>query len=473
MRARLIVFLSAFVAAYLPLSFIYDHLHQRREHFIVTEFDSIQAQIELRFRLYNRSAVVLSKLATQFWQQPNVSPEEFATIGETVLSINPEAIGANFIAPDGRITQIYPVEENSRALGKTSQNISALQSARQNNMPIWLSPPFELFQGEPGFVYYFALQRGDKFQGWYGIVISQRRFLEQFLANQQFDNFHVDLRDSSTGKSYIQTAPLPSATKYVRTTQFEALGRSITLQSWPKDAFILSTILPLVTSLALVIAVLVTLAAHFYLHRRQIQRHQTQLNALLDHVIQDTAESLRSIKGHVELMKSDPRLVPLDRMNMHLGFVVELVEQIKVMRGLAELEGKRSQGRQQLLPLVLEALEILNDRMRSHHLVVDYNPDELAPLQVNLNERLFVHAVLANLLGIFISLAPDRSTITLSTLQENGNLRLRLGSTDVLKKLERSDELSLNIAHKVMEYHEGRVERVSSQPLSIDVLIVS
>lgn len=471
MRARLIVFLSAFVAAYLPLSFIYDHLHQRREHFIVTEFDSIQAQIELRFRLYNRSAVVLSKLATQFWQQPNVSPEEFATIGETVLSINPEAIGANFIAPDGRITQIYPVEENSRALGKTSQNISALQSARQNNMPIWLSPPFELFQGEPGFVYYFALQRGDKFQGWYGIVISQRRFLEQFLANQQFDNFHVDLRDSSTGKSYIQTAPLPSATKYVRTTQFEALGRSITLQSWPKDAFILSTILPLVTSVALVIAVLVTLAAHFYLHRRQIQRHQTQLNALLDHVIQDTAESLRSIKGHVELMKSDPRLVPLDRMNMHLGFVVELVEQIKVMRGLTELQDKWAKQRQHLLPLILETIEILSDRLQNRGLLIDYSPEELAVVQTNLNQRLFVHAAMANTLGVYLRVAPSGSTVGLSVMRTESTTRLRMSCSAEIGKLERSDELSLNIADKVMKLQGGSVERVSSRPLMIDVII--
>ena len=452
MKQLLLVFITALTVSYGALCLIYDKYQARRQEFIVSEFDSIQTRIQERLTLYNRSTLALSKAAEQFWQQPEVTSQEFAAMGETILGINDEAIGANFVDPDGKITKVYPVSENSPALGRISQNIAMLKERLKLDNAISMSPPFELYQGGIGFVFYFPLLRGQKFLGWYGIVISQQKFLKHFLSQQQFQNFQVNLRDGQTKRSYLETAPLPTGSdlQLVRTNTFIEYGRQFILQTWPKDTSIFSSGWPLVSFVSLLFAFLVTLASRFFLLRRTSQHHLAELNALLRHVIHDTANSVSAIKGYVEMMKEDPRLVPMDRMALHVGFVVELLDQIKLIRALSNPAMTWQQQQEPLLPMLLETIEGISGRLSETQMIIDYHPDKLADLQTKVNQKLFVHAVLANALGTTLRKKKNGSTITVSAVA--GQLKFE---GPISRKLEKSDELSLAIAQKVMLLQGG------------------
>lgn len=337
-----------------------------------------------------------------------------------------------------------------------------------------MSPPFDLYQGEQGFVFYLPLNRNKQFLGWYGIVVSKKRFFDQFLHQGPFRNFHILLSDAETGKEYISTGVPPVETEEfrLREAKFRALGREIRMLTWHKAPQIFSHEWPLLTAITLAIATLMTASWEFFSQRKQSRRQVAELNALLGHIIHDTTNSVTTIKGYVEMMKDDPQLVPLDRVAKHVGFVVDLLDQIKLVRSLSDASISWTQVRQPILPLVIEAGELLDHRLQAKRLSLSYNPDTLGPLQSVLNSNLFIHAVLTNILSAMIELSQVGSQITVGQCTVDGEMRLHFVNPLARGLLEKSAELSLQIAVKVMELQHGHCKvDLSSNGLSVQITL--
>lgn len=439
------------------LLWVLDHFyHAQQERYFQTESAMLQQQLEDRFQLYFRGAHALQGMAEEFWKRPVVSPKEFSAIGASVLNNFPEVLGANFLDADGRITLVYPdTEINRRALGRVSQNTQALRASLQRGEELWLSPPFELFQGGPGFAYYLSLSRQGRHLGWYGIVISQAKFRSSFVKDGL--GFHFKVRDRASGLDYFATEAIPEDEPLLRTRELRVLGRPVVISTWPREHLPYEDQNALIVFFDLILTSLGTLAWAMYAQRRESKRQLADLNQLLRLIIHDTANGLTVLRLQLELMRTQPQLVPINKLARHVEFIVELLEQIRLVRQLSESNRHWDTVARPALGLLQKVSDPANERLSERSQALDYDPELLAKSKIPVSEALWAHSVLLNLLYLASKLAPEGATIKLRTGRRERETSLWIEAERCEGQIEKGDELSLSIAKKVMELHRGEL----------------
>jgi len=290
----------------------------------------IQNSVQERFRLYMRGAVAAGSAIGEFWERGSVDDKTYSAMADHLIAALPETIGINEVKPDGTISRVWPKQVNSPALGKISQNIQALKDSLLNNEKVWLSPPFSLYQGGHGFAYYLPLSRNNLHLGWLAVVIDTSKFFKEFTKNEFGKSFHVSALEQSTGKPYMAgpLSPMNVPTSLVQNGMVEEFGRKIQISIWPKFHTISKWYINLwPIFLACLFSLILTAAIRWWEKLREAQNRLEELNLLLRLAIHDSASSLTSIQGYLEIMKEDPTLIPVERLSRHVGFVIDVLDQ--------------------------------------------------------------------------------------------------------------------------------------------------
>jgi signal transduction histidine kinase len=448
-------------------------LEAKRNDLMLNQAKVIQNEVHERLRLYLHGTMGARIVASAFWEQIIVEDNEYRKLADALVTEFPEIYGVNQVEPNGLISRVYPEEKNRRAKGLISQNIQFLKASLERNEKFWFSPPFDLYQGERGFVCYVPLNRQGKHLGWLAIVITTDRFFDYFTDNEFGKNFHVEVVDSKTGQHYID-GPVSSADyrgELLFKNTLTQFGREIVVKVWPKNditppAF--PWLVPL--GLALLVSLIATLAFSWWTQREEALQSLASLNNLLRLTIHDTAASLTSIKGYLEIMKNDSSLVPIERLSRHVGFIVDLLDQMKLVRHLSTSNESWKKERLPLLDLVLEVSEVMSERLRNKDILLRYDPEALSQAHMTLNRGLFAHSVLVNLLSNAIMFSPLGSTIVISHRVVDG-----MHEVDVLDRGPGVPELTLKqlkqkklndagtsfgllIAQQVVELHGGELQ---------------
>lgn len=454
------------------------HLESKRNEVLLTQAKVIQNDVHERLRLYLSGTMGARVVASAFWEQDIVEQDEYEKLAGKLIEEFPEIYGVNEVNASGKIIRVFPFETNRPALGQISQNITFLKDSFAKGEKFWFSPPFPLFQGGRGFVCYLPLMKGKIHLGWLGIVISTDKFFDYFTNNEFGKNFYVEVTDIKTGQHYLNDQ-LPAEEK-PRELLFQntltEFGRAILVTVWPKETIVPSAFpWAIPTALALFLSLIATQAFNWWTQREDARRSLSSLNNLLRLTIHDTAASLTTIKGYLEIMKSDVTLVPVERLSRHVGFVVDLLDQIKLVRHLTASNDHWRKERLPLLTLVLEMSEIMSERLRNKDILLRYDPEELAAAQMTLNRGLFCHSVLGNILSNAIMFSPNGSTIILShrinaEMHEidvcdrgPGVPELTLKQLKDRKLSDTGSSFGLLIAQQVAEIHGGDLQIISAQ----------
>lgn len=203
-----------------------------------------------------------------------------------------------------------------------------------------------------------------------------------------------------------------------------------------------------------------------------------ELNHLLRLTIHDTSNGLTAIKGYLEMMKDDPDIVPVDKLSRHVSFIIDLLDQIKVMKQLSTNNQDWKKSEYSLLQMVLEVSDILSDRFKDKKLSLSYNPELLVDVKLNVNKGLFSHSVIGNLLTNAIKFSYDNNTISIDyhledkfhiiEISDQGEgisqseiLKFKRGSLPTSKPGTRGEAgtgFGLMIVQQVLELHKGRIE---------------
>lgn len=453
-----------------------DWLDNRRNNFLRNQALVIQNSVQERFRLYLRGAVAAEAAAGEFWERGSVDNQTYISMANHLIAALPETLGINEVAPDGKIVRVWPERENSPALGKISQNIKALQASLGSPEKVWLSPPFPLYQGEQGFAYYLPLSRKKKHVGWLAVVICTGKFFNEFTKNEFGKSFHVSAIEESTGLPYMTgpVEPINAPAELIQTGVLEEFGRKIRVTIWPKEHMIYPWYVKFWPVLvALLFSIILTAAFNWWEKHREAQARLEELNQLLRLAIHDSASSLTSIRGYLDIMKDDPTLVPVERLSRHVGFVIDLLDQIKLVRKFSNSKESWKKERVTLLSLVLEVSDILSERLKNKDLFLRYDPEELSHAQLFLNRGLFGHSVLGNLITNAIKFSPTGTTVTISYKKQNGAHQIEITDSgpglpaSTLKQIKEkpvagdSSSFGLHIAQEVMELHDGSLEIIS------------
>lgn len=433
----------------------------------------IQNDVHERLRLYFNGTLGARILASTFWEQDSVNDAEYSKLAEALVTEFPQIYGVNQVDPSGFISRVYPENRNRQAKGRISQNIQHLKESLSRREKFWLSPPFDLYQGSRGFVCYVPLKKNGKHLGWLAVVISTDRFHDDFTKNEFGRTFNVDIIDNKTGQHYVSGPRFSDqhSEELLFQNTLTLFGREVLVKVWPKESLgpqPFPWLVPI--ALALLVSLLSTNAFNWWTQREVARQSLADLNHLLRLTIHDAAASLTSIKGYLEIMKNDATLVPVERLSRHVGFIVDLLDQIKLVRHLSTSNEGWKKERLPLLTLVLDVSEVMSERLRSKDILLNYDPEELAQSQMTLNRGLFAHSVLGNILGHAILFSPRGGTIKLTHREVDGMHEVEVSDQGAgmpelnlrqlkEKKLSPTDSsFGLLIAQQVTELHGGELQ---------------
>ncbi|MFP5492035.1 MAG: ATP-binding protein [Bacteriovoracia bacterium] len=451
-------------------------LDDRRNFFLRSQELVIQNSVQERFRLYLRGAVAAETAVGEFWERGNVDDKTYSAMANHLIAALPETIGINEVDPNGKIIRVWPEKLNNPALGKISQNIQALKETLRKSERVWLSPPFTLYQGGQGFAYYLPLERKNIHVGWLAVVIDTSKFFDEFTKNEFGKSFHLSAIEESTGRPYMtgKLEPIVAPDYLIQSVIVEEFGRRIKISIWPKSHLIYPWYVKMwPIFVAILFTTILTVAFNWWEKHREAQNRLEELNQLLRLAIHDSASSLTSIRGYLDIMKEDPTLVPVERLSRHVGFVIDLLDQIKLVRKFSSSKESWKKERVTLLSLVLEVSDILSERLKNKDLFLRYDPEELSHAQLFLNRGLFGHSVLGNLITNAIKFSPTGTTVSISYKKTNGTHQIDITDSgpglpaSTLKQIKEkpvmgdSNSFGLHIAQEVMGLHEGTLEILS------------
>jgi|GEM_PF-2686253 len=454
------------------------HLESKRNKLLLMQAKVIQHDVDERLRLYLSGTMGARVVASAFWEQRAVEQHEYEKLAAKLIEEFPEIYGVNELDAAGKIIRVYPLESNRPALGLISQNASYLKDSHAKSEKFWFSPPFPLYQGGRGFVCYLPLMRGGQHLGWLGVVISTDKFFDTFTNNEFGKNFHIEVTDIKTGENYIADRPMPTGDRQELLFQssLNQFGREVLVSVWPKESIEPSSFPWAVpVGVAIFLSLIATQAFRWWTQREDARRSLSSLNNLLRLTVHDTASSLTIIKGYLEIMKTDVTLVPVERLSRHIGFVVDLLDQIKLVRYMSASHDHWIKERLPLLNLVLEVSEVMSERLRNKDILLRYDPEELAAAQMTLNRGLFCQSVLGNILSNAIMFSPNGSTIILNH-RINGDMHeidvvdrgpgvpeLTLKQLKERKVSDTGSSFGLMIAQQVAELHGGDLQIITGQ----------
>ncbi len=447
-------------------------LDARRYKFLSAETSVLHSSIFERFEAQLGHYVSIVQLVSTIWSSGQ--SQHFAETAEQIIAETPEVQGLSELSLDGVITQAWPYLSNRGAVGRVTQNLASLNEARASKKNLWFSNPFKLYQTEEmGFgVYHLIKDAKGQPRGWIALVVSSDALFRELKKTDSGKSYDLRAIESRTGLSYISDkAELPSKIEpgLVKTNRIEIHGREIEIQLWLTDELMVPVYLkapPLLIGLGFWL--LLTYVYYLLEGRKMASAQLEDLNQLLRLAIHDTSTSLTTIKGYLEFMKDDPALVPVDRLSRHVGFVVDLLDQIKLVRQYSAKDSWKRE-RLSLLNFVLEVSDILSERLRGKDIFLKYDPEELSRAQLYLNRGLFGHSVLGNLLGQAITYSPPGSTLQIRYRKENATHVIDIqdqakgpaGSGRIGKSQQTGkglESFSVQIVEQVMQLHDGKLE---------------
>ena len=204
-----IVFLITFLATTSCSHLIV--LNRRNEEKLKATYtaESTVSRIELQLNKY----LAKSNLLKQIIQSGiDITDEEFNSLAQFMM--DDDIIEAIEMAKDGIVSQVYPLEDNEKAMGLDMlQNPERKESARlaKNSGEYTTAGPFQLVQGGLGILMFDPIYRTDeagreKFWGFSIIVLNWEKIVSELELNKLEDaSYHYKIwrKDIATGESII------------------------------------------------------------------------------------------------------------------------------------------------------------------------------------------------------------------------------------------------------------------------------
>lgn len=249
--------------------------------------------IQTRFIFLLDTHLTMGLLAARYIAETKFQNGSYEKICQNIIKIHDEIVGVNFVDADGRISRVCPLETNRMALGRTSQNLIALQQSFRDKERYWFSGPFELYQRGLGFVFYVPVVYDEKLQGWLALPMTYEKFFANFHIENFLKNHHLIIRDDLSGKYFFSSSATLEFDPKMYKTSGVMFGRKITFFSWakaPLGSYELSSVF--CALIGLIIALLSILALRNQILRRREEEHVLRIKGLINYAIQQSSSAL-------------------------------------------------------------------------------------------------------------------------------------------------------------------------------------
>lgn len=392
----LLTLIVSFISAYLVIGFVVSQVDERDRLIHKEAAKIIQHEITERFDLILDVTLVIGQMSSPYFYKEGRINRNFEEVVDTILKEKEYILGINQLNSQGQITAVYPKEDNQKALGKVSQNYNDLLESYQRGEKYWFSPPFHLFQGGAGFVFYLPITENGKLVGWIAPVISSQLFFEHFRSMDFLNDYYVVIKDAQTGNTYFETA-LPSEVKTEEVVS-NLRGREIVFQTWPKVS---TPKLELSYAwrffICFVFSLICGLVMKNYLQKKKAYSRLENISDLLKLTSNEALTKLMDIQTEY-LSLGSTGFLSTSVVEKDVQSVTNLIEQIELLQNIAVSE-QMDEEEFEILPLLEEQVEVLRDIIRKKNIHIKLDVESFRGVTISGNKWLVSNTILKNALS--------------------------------------------------------------------------
>lgn len=344
-----------------------------------------------RFNLFLELPYSIGTVGADYFARGPLDKMDYSPF-RRLLEHNPEIFGLNVLDAEGKIIRAWPYDENAAALGKTTQNIEHIRRAYERGQDHWLSPPFNLYQGERGFVFYLPIIENNKLKGWFAPVVNTQTFSSKFQLHELLQAYELVIQDTDSESLYFSTAMVPKEQKVLETANLNFYNRSLNFYCWKKPMLLPR---PMSGSAIFGISAVLSLLSLFVFglveQKRKARAQLRDIGVLLRMTYQEAQTKLINLHNKLSSSKSEA-----------IDYLNNLIEQIDLLQTMTWDEQANHEEVVPLLPLMENQLRYFNDVIENKNLKVlrtDHSPHALnvrghAGLLQNALNIIFAHAMI-------------------------------------------------------------------------------
>ncbi len=261
--------------------------HQRE--LVMRHTETTAEQIRIRIEGLMKAQMASLDVLAQRWVErtpPDFSRQRFLQFAEAFYSHYPGFSGINWVNPEGKITWIFPEENNSTVINKlvTQHKDSRYRKSfeqSQQRSEFTITPTDNLIQGVLGFDTFWPLIFDERVQGYLNGVFRIEQIIDTCLAKDTLTNYWVRIFEDNRlifiNGEFELVNPEVSGIAAIREIHFP--GKSWSLDLEPKAVLYKPSEIKNLPFLifGLAISFALSLLLHLLLHRMQMYREARDL----------------------------------------------------------------------------------------------------------------------------------------------------------------------------------------------------
>lgn len=412
----LLAFFITFFVTYSVINLLVSQVKQREHQVHVEAAKILQREVSEQFQRVLDVTLVIGQMSSVYVFNQDKDDSSYGEMMHQILAEKKYILGLNQLNRDGKIISIYPKDNNEAAMGKISQNFPELLKSYQRGDKFWFSPPFQLYQGGPGFVFYIPIQSKNKLLGWMAPVISSQRFFEHFRSIDFFNEYDLVIKDQDSGNIYFGTGIAPE-NEEIKEVQSRIWGRNITFQSWPKvtnQKFELPFWWRFL--ICLIISLFCALVMKIHLQKNKAFNRLQDISGLLKLTSNEVLSNLMDIQKDY-LSNESKGFQTNDVAAYDIQAATNLFEQIELLQNIASSDHLPDETFE-ILPLIKEHLDLLSEVVSKKNLKLKLDADSFKEIKVTGNKWLISNTVLRNALSYSALVSCPEGKIEVSHTQD-------------------------------------------------------
>ena len=400
------IFFVSFLVSYLLLESYFRSLDANDAAFDDRQTTIIHEYIKERFKSLLTIPLSLGVMGADHFSTGDLLTKDYGNNTQQLLDINKALLSFTIMDESGRIVRVYPLEGNSNALGKVTQNFGNIKASATRGEEYWFSNPFKLYQMQTGFAIYVPIMEKGKLKGWFTPVISSRQFFESFKLTEFLKSYHLVIKDSDTGLSYFETSLSQNPEVKVYKTENLVLGKKLTFLVWSKNHRWINHLqwywkLLIALFIAFTAAVIGKLIELRKLSRKQLD----DISVLLSLTSKEALSSLVDLHG--DGTSSDQQ--------KNISYITNLIEQIDLLQTMAQSNESPLDESIKFLALIENQLAHFHEVIEKKKIKVKFNYDSMSKVFIRANKWLLQNSVVSNILSHSVIYAYPGSDILIET----------------------------------------------------------
>lgn len=452
---RLIPILLFFVF-YGLLQFAFTSLRRSQAMEYEKQSKAIQEIVVDRFQRYLELPYTIGALGKEFLADGRIMTADYEKYVRIIEKSNPEFLGFNVMDARGTIVRVFPYKNNSKAIGRISQNLGPVFESYKRKEPFFLSAPFRLFQGQQGFIFYFPVMNNTELSGWYCIVISSQDFLKKFSLDDFLKLFDVVIVDEESGRDFFATSIAPPEGTKVSATSTILFGRKMVIRTWRKgEDFIYTFPWYFSVILSLILAGASAFMLKLYEQRKKAASQLENISVLLRVTSKEAVNNLIDIHSEFNQLNL-PGDEKTERLSRDINYLTNLVEQIDLLQTMAHNKEGLTDNEQNFIQLIRNQLDQFSDVIRRKNIKVEYNERDFASIVITANIWLLEKSVLSNIFSHLLINAEAGTTLRIENHTKDAyqmvKFKIRRQISGEQAKIE---SRRMEVARKVLQLHQG------------------